>query len=237
MNRLFLGLGLIGAGAMLAQAQQVQGTAVPLPLPFTAGGSEPGWRLEIAADRRVALLADYGSTKVSMIAREPESVTGGRRYAGNADGQVLVVTVIDRVCEDTMTGMPRPNTVTVTLDEAVLRGCGGDPATLLRGAPWVVDDMGSAAVMDRSRVTLAFGPDGRVTGTASCNTYTAGYVLTGEGLTIQKAAATRKACAPALMTQEAAFLARLEAVTRFEIASDGALVLRTSDGGALRARR
>jgi len=210
--------------------------AAPLPLPFAAVGNEPGWRLEITADT-ISLVADYGATKVSMRARPAEPVPGGRRYAGNADGRVMVVTVLDRVCADDMTGMPRPNTVTVTLDEEALRGCGGEPASLLRGTPWVVEAIAGARVANGSRVTLAFGDDGRVAGSASCNGYTAAYTVTAEGLRIEKAAATQKACAPALMTRERAFLDLLGAATRFEIASDGALVLYAVDGGTIRARR
>jgi heat shock protein HslJ len=211
--------------------------APALTLPYVAGGHEPGWRLDIAADGRITLQADYGATTLSMPARPPEPVAGGRRYAGNADGRVLIVTVINRICQDDMTGMPRPHTVTVTVDEDVLKGCGGDPATLLRGAPWVVDDIAKGGLVDGSRVTLAFGDDGRVTGSASCNSYTAGYALSDEGLTIQKAATTRKACAPPWMKQEQAYLVLLEAVTRFEIARDGALILHAADGRTLRARR
>jgi len=237
MGRWWLGVVLIVGVATLATAQPRPAPPAALPLPFAAVGHEPGWRLDIAGDGRITLVTDYGSTKLSLAARAPEPVAGGRRYAGNADGRVVVVTVIDTICEDTMTGLPRPNTVVVTLDEDALRGCGGDPATLLHGATWVVEDVAGSGIAAGSRATLTFGTDGRVTGSASCNTYTAGFVLTGEGLTIQKAAATRKACAPALMAQESAFLALLEAVTRFEIASDAALVLHAPDGRSIRARR
>ena len=208
----------------------------PLPEPFTAVGNEPGWRLEITEDR-ITLEADYGTTKLTMRAGVPQSVPGGRRYAGNADGRVLIVTVRDRVCEDDMTGMPRPQTVEVTMDEQALKGCGGNPATLLAGATWVVEALDTTKVVDGARVTLAFGDNGRLSGTAACNSYTATYGLSGEGLTIGPAASTRKACDPPLMAQEQTFLALLAVVNRFEIAADGALILHTSDGRTLRARR
>lgn len=210
--------------------------AAPLPLPFVAVGNEPGWRVDITAEA-ITLESDYGATKVSMRMRRPEPVPGGRRYAGNADGRVMVVTVLDRVCVDDMTGLPRPHTVTVTLDEDALRGCGGDPAALLRGGPWVVDDIGGAGIVEGSRITMLFGDDGRVTGGASCNSYVAVYAVSGEGLTIRQPAATQKACAPALMAQERVFLDLLGAAARFEIASDGALVLYAVDGRTIRARR
>ena len=136
-----------------------------------------------------------------------------------------------------MTGMPRPQTVEVTLDEQLLKGCGGDPAALLRGAPWVVEAIDTGVVVDGSRVTLVFDDAGRLTGAASCNTYAATYTVTGEGLKIDKAATTRKACAPTLMNQEQAFLELLAAVERFEMAGDGVLILHAAGGRMLRARR
>jgi uncharacterized membrane protein len=150
MSRLLLVCGLTVLSAAVAHAQP----APALTLPYVAAGHEPEWRLDIAADGRITLLADYGATTLSMPARAPEPVAGGRRYAGNADGRVLIVTVIDRICQDDMTGVPRPHTVTVTIDEAVLKGCGG-----------------------------ACGDDGRVAGSASCNSDTGGYALSGEGVT------------------------------------------------------
>jgi heat shock protein HslJ len=234
---LILSLAACAPGAMQAQSVPPRAApSAPLPLPFVATGNEPGWRLDITAEA-ITLVADYGATKLSMRWRPPEPVAGGRRYAGNADGRVLVVTVLDHPCVDDMTGMPRPNTVAVTLDEDALRGCGGNPATLLLGAPWVVEDIGGAGLVEGSRATIAFGDDGRVTGSASCNSYTAGYSLSAEALTIERAAATRKACAPALMTQEQALLDVLNAVMRFEVAGDGALVLHAADGRTVRARR
>jgi heat shock protein HslJ len=234
MPRLVPALTQLALMGSLAFAQAP--TRPPLPLPFTATGNEPGWRLEIADDR-ITLDADYGTTKLTMRAGTPQPVPDGRRYAGNADGRVLVVTVLDRVCKDDMTGMPRPQTVEVTMDEQALKGCGGDPATLLTGASWVVEDFDKQRMVEGTRVTLTFGADGRLSGSASCNNYTATYALRGEGLTIGQAASTRKACAPPLMAQEQSFLTMLAAVNRFEIGSDGVLILHAADGRTLRARR
>ena len=111
------------------------------------------------------------------------------------------------------------------------------PRPSLQGESWVAEAIDGTALADRSRVTLTFGADGRLTGTASCNKYSATYALTGEGLTIGKAAATRKACPPALMTQEQAVMSLLEAVERFEIAEDSSLVPHAAAGRTLRARR
>jgi heat shock protein HslJ len=166
----------------------------------------------------------------------PEPIAGGRRYAGRADGRVLVVTLRDRVCTDAATGLPHPLTVDVTLDEQRLRGCGGDPASLLRGE-WRVEELGGIAVTAAPRITLVFGAQGRVSGEASCNRYTGTIEVTGEGIVFGQLVATRRACAAAAMDQERSFLEVLGRVRMFELPGDGTLVLHAMDGRTVRARR
>ncbi|MBN1642098.1 MAG: META domain-containing protein [Anaerolineae bacterium] len=76
--------------------------------------------------------------------------------------------------------------------------------------------------------------EGRVGGSAGCNTYSAAYSVEGEALSVGPAAATRMACpAPeGVMAQEQRFLAQLSASTRYRI--DGPqLWLEDDAGGAL----
>jgi heat shock protein HslJ/membrane-bound inhibitor of C-type lysozyme len=202
---------------------------------YRAHGNEPFWSLEIA-DSSLTLKTVDGSP-MTVTTRGPEFVDGGRRYASTSGGQSFTATVLDRPCADNMSGMQYPNTVTVLAGGKEYRGCGGDPASLLHGAEWLVEDIDRAGIVDNLRVTLRFGTDSRVAGNASCNSYSGSYTLTGEGLTVSKIVTTLKACAPALMTQEAKFLDVLANVRRFEVRPDGALVLSTSDGRTITARR
>jgi heat shock protein HslJ/uncharacterized lipoprotein YbaY len=112
-----------------------------------------------------------------------------------------------------------------------------DAAASLRGAEWVVEDIDGGGIVDGSHATLTFGEDGRVTGSTSCNSYSAGYTVTGDSLTFTQAASTLKACVPALMTQEERFMSVFRDVRTFTITPDGALVLRTADGRTMTARR
>jgi heat shock protein HslJ len=50
-------------------------------------------------------------------------------------------------------------------------------------------------------------------------------------------AATRMACAPALMDQEQRYFDTLAKVERYAVADDGALLLETGDGKEIRLRR
>jgi len=203
---------------------------------FHAGGNEPGWRLEIT-DTTMTLLADYGGTRIVAPTPVPEAAADYRKYAAASSGGSLTVTVFDRLCDDTMTGMPHPAAVAVAYDGGTLYGCGGDPATLLCGDEWVVEEFAGAAVVEGSRMTLNFRADGRLSGRSSCNEYAAAYSLTGEGLAVSNAARTKKLCEPSLMRQEEAFLELLTNVMRFTLSSDGALVLHAGDGRAMTARR
>lgn len=95
------------------------------------------------------------------------------------------------------------------------------------------------SVITGSRLTLAFGADGRVSGSAGCNDFTGAAVLAAGELTIRDAAATRKMCVePAgVMEQEAAFLKALGPAMRVRIEGTR-LELRYADGTlALNATR
>jgi heat shock protein HslJ len=86
------------------------------------------------------------------------------------------------------------------------------------------------------RGTLNFGKDGRVTGRSFCNNYGGNYTLTGEGLSIELKMSTLMACLPEVATQEKLFTELLEGAQRFEIDSNGTLVLH-SGNRTLKARR
>ncbi len=221
----------------------VAGTSYPECVPvkpaqtaFRATGNEPSWVLKMD-DTRVELNADLGETWIEVALTEPELIQDGRRYGNLIEDGTLTISILDRHCVDTMSGMPHPKTVEIILDERTLHGCGGEPAELLQGPEWVVEDIERGGIIDRSRVTLIFGADGQFSGRASCNSYLGDYRLTGESLTLVPSATTRMACAPALMNQEERFLDLLKRVQRFELDPTGALVLLTNDGGSLLARR
>jgi heat shock protein HslJ/membrane-bound inhibitor of C-type lysozyme len=203
---------------------------------FRANGHEPGWRLDIA-NGQLTLETAYGQNKVTVPTPFAEAFAGGRRYIASSAGRPITATILDRPCADAATGMPRPFTVRVEFAGQTLAGCGGETAALLHGEPWVVQEIGGTALVGSSRASLAFGDDGRLSGSASCNSYTAPYTLTGEGLTIGAAAVTRKACAPPVMKQEAAFLAALVAVQRIEVTPDAVLVLHTATGQRITSKR
>lgn len=124
----------------------------------------------------------------------------------------------------------------------LLDGAGNPLATFnaqahgISGSAWRVTayNNGKQAVVSLlagSTLTLGFADDGRVSGSAGCNNYTASYATQGQSITISPPAATRKRCPqPAgLMEQEALFLQALASGATWRRAGDR-LELRTAAG-------
>lgn len=222
------------AGCAAAPANPVPVAGEP---PLRAHGNEPAWSLVIDDG---ALRFESGRLHVAGPAL-PVQVDGAqRRYAAalrdRAIPVAVEVAVVPGVCRDSMSGMPYPLQVALTVGERRFAGCGGDPAALLRGGEWTVVELAGGAVAAPAP-TLRFGDDGRLAGRASCNAYRATYVLGGETLAVGAVAATRMACPPPQTAQERRFLELLEGVRRFDLADDGSLLLGDGAGWAIRARR
>lgn len=203
---------------------------------FEARGNEPGWLLMLDGER-LRLQWNYGDDELTVPRPRTVATPEGRRWVATTRGRDLQVDVVEVLCHDDMSGMPYPSRVTVSVDGETLRGCGGRPETLLIGAEWVVEDIAGRGIIDRSRVTLDFEPDGRLTGRGGCNGYGAGWKLSGEGITVEQPRSTLMACAPALDRQEREFLRLLSAAVRFDFTDDGGLVIHTAQGETITARR
>ncbi|MDX1756417.1 MAG: META domain-containing protein [Marinobacter sp.] len=202
--------------------------------PFSAQGNEPFWRVSVADDKLRVEELD-GQALVADV-RVVNKTSSGRTLVGDNTDQSVEVAVARQLCRDSMSGMPHPYQVRLTLNGDVRNGCGGDPALLLRGVEWTVEAIDGSAVLADSRVNLTFLADNRVAGKASCNNFMGGYELSGEGLAFSQTATTLMACAPALMQQEDRFLKLLAEVARFDFDARGKLVLQTADGRTLTAQ-
>jgi heat shock protein HslJ len=195
---------------------------------LTARGNEPGWRLDMTATELVLTTEAGQEIRAARPEGQPQA-DGGTLLS--ADG--MAVTLWPVTCRDTMTGMPYPQQVQVALDGQVLSGCGGDPAALLSG-DWRLVSVKGAPLAEGATLQLQ---DGRASGRAACNRFNGGYSLTGEGLGFSALAATRMACPPPAMEEEAAILAAFAAVDRFDIDESGQLVLIGGDVPLLLAAR
>lgn len=105
----------------------------------------------------------------------------------------------------------------------------------LAGTTWSVTalarDVGAlAALVPGSKITLAFGADGRASGAAGCNRYFASYQAEGSKLSLKGGGSTRMMCGgDGVMAQEQAYLRALDTVATMRIEANR-LELRTATG-------
>ncbi len=210
--------------------------AGPAITAVSARGNEPFWSVDVS-DAAIVLTTIDGEVRTGAPVLDTAFEDGAVLYVGSGDKGEVAVKVADQVCTDNMSGMPHPYRVRVWTGGQELNGCGGEPAALLQGGEWTVDDLAGKAPVKDSTITLTFGADGSLSGSSSCNRLVTSYALTGESLTIKQGAGTMMACEPPILEQETAFLGLLAQVNSFSVADDGALLLRTADGKAIRARR
>ncbi len=217
-------------------AEQAQVPAGPAIRSLRARGNEPGWSVDVS-DAAIVMTTMEGEVRTGAPVLDTVFADGAVLYVASGDKGEIAVKVTDQVCKDNMSGMPHPYRVQVWTGGQELDGCGGEPAALLQGGEWTVDDLAGKAPLKDSKVTLAFGADGSLSGSSSCNRLATTYALTGESLAIKQGAGTMMACDQPIMEQEGAFLALLSQVNAFSVADDGALLLKAPDGRTLRARR
>jgi heat shock protein HslJ len=119
-------------------------------------------------------------------------------------------------------------------------GCAATPAPTpaapaLAGTAWTVMSVGGTDTIETARPTIAFGTDGQVQGTGSCNAYGGPYRLDGDAIEIGEIASTLMLCQdPAIGAQETAFMAALRGAQTWLIDAGGDLQL--SGAGDIVAR-
>jgi membrane-bound inhibitor of C-type lysozyme/uncharacterized membrane protein len=93
---------------------------------FRAVGNEPGWYLEIINGDRIIFVTDYGRSAYVFPAPMPhiDRKIGRIRYQTATKQNLLMVTIEDRPCVDSMSGERFEATVTLKFDGHELRGCG-----------------------------------------------------------------------------------------------------------------
>jgi heat shock protein HslJ len=214
---------------VLATAAPANGSST-----FRAQGNEPFWSLRMT-DSELTFQPMEGSAVTVTPLPSPRLDSNAEVYEATAGGESLVLTIASKVCTDTMSGMPFPKSVTVALGAQTLKGCGGEPATLLHGA-WLITEINGKPIIAASSPGLNFETDGKVNGNGSCNRFFGGYQLSGEGLTVGSVGASMMMCDEALMDQEGQIFKVLKELAGFGISGDGKLILRTNDGRTMTAK-
>jgi len=221
------------AAAAETEATSPAETPTTAPAPgvirtYSARGNEPFWLVQADATEVRWSTADHVAADVfTGLTRATRA--DGFDLAATREGGALALSANAAVCRDSMTGMPHPDTVVVQVDGREFTGCGGNPIDVLAPNAWTVASIGGAA-MSGSPPTLQFSADGQASGFAGCNRWTSSAVLSGEGLRIGMAAATRMACLDDTASkQESDFLAALGRITGFDVDANGDLLLKAGN--------
>jgi heat shock protein HslJ len=175
---------------------------------YRAIGTEPFWDLEIGSD---LVFTDRGNgTSVAQPAPQPIVGVAGEIYRTPR----IEANVTHVRCSDGMSDRTYPDTVQVTVDGRMYRGCGA-PSAFFSAVDERGDTVGGmapsgpAVELDRTRWRVVaidgqptppsadFGIDfdnGRLSAVFGCNRLNATYAQTGAAITVGTIAATRMAC-------------------------------------------
>lgn len=157
------------------------------------------------------------------------SVSGAKYETGVRADRVVFTTV-----NETATirfGMSEPLACTLANPEKNTAAASG-----LTGGIWNVAKLREEPFVQGTKLTLSF-EDGRVSGSAGCNTYFGDYEVSKGTLKVGPLGMTKKLCSPEIMAQEALFSKFLASVDSFKIDDDGALIIKSRVGHKLTARR
>ena len=169
---------------------------------YRAIGTEPFWDLTIGSD----LLFNDRGNNISVAEPAPPAQRG---FAGESYfGRRLSVNVVHSRCSDGMSDRSYPDTVTVTVDGRLYRGCGADAAFFARvgedgrerpvgehdlsNTNWRVVSVNGQPV-PMSGHYFNFDRD-RVSGRLGCNSFGGNYRVTGSTLATPGLAMTEMAC-------------------------------------------
>lgn len=123
------------------------------------------------------------------------------------------------------------------LTQTAVEEVGPVSAAALEGVTWTLVSYGDfttpTPVLPGADITARFSvADGKITGSAGCNTYFASFTEeAGRALTVGPAGSTMMACDEAIMNQETAFLSTLGAAKTYRFINGTLLVI--SEQGAL----
>lgn len=112
-----------------------------------------------------------------------------------------------------------------------------DSHPALIGREWIIEDIDGRGVIDNSPASLLFGPDGSLSGNATCNRIIGTYEQTGQSIVVTNTGTTMMICPPSLQNQEELLLEIIANIESFSIDDTGALVLHTSNNKSILARR
>jgi putative lipoprotein len=102
-------------------------------------------------------------------------------------------------------------------DMLVQRTAAEAPEASAPSGKWLAESIRNGGVIDNLQSTVEIARDGKITGSSGCNSFSGQATITGQEISCGPLAATKMACAPAVMDQEARFLGALADARRWMI--------------------
>lgn len=198
--------------------------------PYVARGTEPFWSLKI--DGRTMRFEAPG--RPTVITPAPKVIHG---FAGEIwQGKRISVNTNHIRCSDGMSDRSYPDRVTVTVDDRVYKGCGGEATETGPAQNTVIEGDWRIEMIDGRRVAYGTSPTigfrgSRISGNASCNRFSGGFSFARGRLNAGPLASTKMACSNrAANVQESTILRILGEQLSVSSNRGGKLVL-TGRGG------
>ncbi|MGB3299902.1 MAG: META domain-containing protein [Phormidesmis sp.] len=105
-----------------------------------------------------------------------------------------------------------------------------DEMMAIEGTTWKLVSYSQTPVLPESEITLELA-NGKLNGSAGCNSYFADYKLDNNQLMVDRAGATKKFCGePGVMAQEDAYLSLLQQTDSAIAVTGNSLTIETSEG-------
>lgn len=212
-----------GKDRPLAEDTRIRLTIDNEQLSVNAGCNSLGGNARLDGDRLV--VDGMGGTEIGC---EPEFAEQDSWLAGFLTGGPSW-----RLEGDTLR-LTLKNTTIELVDRAI-----AEPDRQLRKTHWqldtLVDGETASSVPGKAKAHITLGENGRATGNAGCNDFSAQFEEAGDEITFSAVTSTRKACGGARDEVERAMLAVLEGSPTYEIEADR-LRLSTSSGSGLEFR-
>lgn len=228
--RMMIGALALAGAVTAASAADVTGTPAAEET-LRARGNEPSWLLTLSGGG-VTFEAPGQDIAFKAATFRRDVVDGHPRITADEGGKMLEAKITEKMCADTMSGMPFPIGVVVSFAGKQFTGCGGEIMTAIEGG-WRVIRLGQDMPPEGVTVTISFAPDGTVSGRSGCNRFTGPYSLSGEGLSFGNLALTRMACPEPQMQTERRVLELLASITRATPGDSAQLRLMAGDSQAM----
>ena len=110
------------------------------------------------------------------------------------------------------------------------------PAADTLEGEWIIEVVDNIKVVPEAPMTLTIRGS-RISGNASCNSYSGGITVDGTNVKVDQILTTMKTCDGVRLAQEREFLALLRTIARYELRPNGALTLISASGKNITARR